>query len=302
MIRSDYRVIRRKKVNLLKINKLGSRHCGILVKPGGRAIFACLWLRKGTNSCRLYEEEQEQWRFSERKRSMKVAFDGFSPGALTFLGQLKRHNRRPWFLKNKETYEQRVKTPMTQLVQAINAELRHFAPEMVTEPKRAIYRIYRDIRFSPDKSPYKTHVAALFAPTALAKHACAGYYFHFSPEELLVAGGVYMPGPRELLAIRNHIAENSKELRGIAANGQFKKLFCGLEGDQLSRVPKGFASDHPAVDLLRYKQFLVATTHPPDLVLRKELLPTLVQAFKAMTPLVRFLNAPLKPGKRELLL
>jgi uncharacterized protein (TIGR02453 family) len=233
---------------------------------------------------------------------MKAAFDGFSSEALRFLGQLKRNNRRPWFVKNKETYEQHVKAPMTQLVQAINAELRHFAPEMVTEPKRAIYRIYRDVRFSADKSPYKTHVAALLAPRSLGKHACAGYYFHFSPEELLLAGGVYMPGPKELLAIRNHLAENSKVLRRIITNGQFKKLFGGLEGDQLSRVPKGFASDHPAADLLRYKQFLVAATHPPDLALRGELLPTLIQAFKAMTPLVRFLNAPLKPEKREIFL
>jgi uncharacterized protein (TIGR02453 family) len=233
---------------------------------------------------------------------MRAAFDGFSSEALRFLGQLKRNNRRPWFVKNKETYEQHVKTPMTQLVQAINTELRHFAPEMVTEPKRAIYRIYRDVRFSADKSPYKTHVAALFGPRGLGKHACAGYYFHFSPEELLLAGGVYMPGPKELLAIRNHLAENSKMLRRIITNGQFKKLFGGLEGDQLSRVPKGFASDHPAADLLRYKQFLVAATYPPDLALRGELLPTLILAFKAMTPLVRFLNAPLKPEKREIFL
>ena len=169
---------------------------------------------------------------------MRSAFDGFSPEALRFLAQLKRNNRRPWFLKNKETYEQQIKAPMIQLVQALNTELQSFAPEMVTEPKRAIYRIYRDIRFSKDKSPYKTHISALFAPRGSGKHACAGFYFHFSPEELLVAGGVYMPGPKELLAIRGHIAENSEVLRRMIANRQFKRLFGQLEGEALRECRK----------------------------------------------------------------
>ena len=98
---------------------------------------------------------------------MKASFPGFSPEALKFFVQLKRHNNRPWFLKNKETYEREIKEPMVSLVLEINSQLRNLAPELVTEPKRAIYRIYRDVRFSADKSPYKTHTAALFAPRGL---------------------------------------------------------------------------------------------------------------------------------------
>ncbi len=233
--------------------------------------------------------------------TMKTDFPGFSPEALKFFVQLKRHNNRPWFLKNKETYERQIKEPMLSLVLEINSELRGLAPELVTEPKRAIYRIYRDVRFSADKSPYKTHTAALFAPRGLGKHACSGLYFHFSPDELLVAGGVYMPGPKELLAIRNHIAANPKALRIILAHRQFAKLFGRLEGDQLARVPKGFAPEHPAADLLRYKQFLAWIKHPPELALSQELLPTLVQTFDTLMPLVRFLNAPLKPVKKEMI-
>ena len=233
---------------------------------------------------------------------MKPAFEGFSTEGLNFLRQLKRNNRRPWFLRNKGTYEQQIKAPMVAVVQALNAELQPFAAEMVTEPKRAIYRIYRDVRFSKNKAPYETQIAALFSPRGFPKHACAGFYFHFSPEELLVAGGVYMPGPKELLAIRNHIAENSKNLRSILANRNFKAMFTGLEGDQLSRVPKGFAADHPAADLLRYKQLLVSVTEPPDVVLSKEFVPMLVRTFRTMLPLLRFLNAPIKPEKKELLL
>ena len=231
---------------------------------------------------------------------MKTDFPGFSPAALRFFIQLKRHNNRPWFLKNKETYEREIKEPMLSLVLALNSELRNFAPELVTEPKRAIYRIYRDVRFSADKSPYKTHTAALFAPRGLGKHACAGLYFHFAPDELLLAGGVYMPGPKELLAIRNHIAANTTAFRKILAHRQIAALG-GLQGDQLVRVPKGFAPVHPAADLLRYKQFLVWVKHPPEMALNKDLLPLLEQTFRTLLPMVRFLNAPLKPGKKEMM-
>ena len=231
---------------------------------------------------------------------MKTSFAGFSPEALRFFGQLKRHNERAWFLKNKETYERELKEPMVSLVLALNAELRSLAPELVTEPRRAIYRIYRDVRFSADKSPYKTHTAALFAPRGLGKHACAGLYFHVAPDELLLAGGVYMPGPKELLAIRNHIAANQTAFRKILAHRQMASLG-GLQGDQLVRVPKGFAPSHAAADLLRYKQFLVWVNHPPELALGTDLLPLLIQTFRTLLPLVRFLNAPLKPGKKDMM-
>ncbi|MBM3802221.1 MAG: DUF2461 domain-containing protein [Acidimicrobiia bacterium] len=231
---------------------------------------------------------------------MSTSFSGFSPEALKFLSQLKRQNNRPWFLKNKETYEREIKGPTVSLVQAVNAEFRSWAPELVTEPKRAIYRIYRDVRFSPDKSPYKTHTAALFAPRGLEKHACAGFYFHLAPNELLIAAGAYMPGPKELLAIRNHIASNSAALRKILANPQLMALG-GLQGDRLMRVPKGFSPDHPTADLIRYKQFLVWVQHAPEKAIGGELLPLLLHTFRTMLPLVRFLNAPLKPAKKEIM-
>ena len=231
---------------------------------------------------------------------MKTSFPGFSREAQKFFVQLKRHNKRPWFLGNKETYDREIKEPMVSLVLALNAELRSLAPELITEPKRAIYRIYRDVRFSVDKSPYKTHTAALFAPRGIGKHACAGLYFHVAADELLLAGGVYMPGPKELFAIRNHIAANPTALRKILAHRQIASLG-GLQGDQLMRVPKGFAPDHPAADLLRYKQFLVWVNHPPELALGTDLLPLLIQTFRTLLPLVRFLNAPLKPVKKEIM-
>lgn len=236
----------------------------------------------------------------------KSPFPGFSPQALTFLRALKRNNHREWFLANKETYEQQVKVPMTALVLAVGQELQQFAPELWTDPAKAIYRIYRDVRFSPDKTPYKTHVAALFGVQGMPKHSCAGLYFHIAPEGVEVAGGVYMPGPPQLLAIRHHIAEHHQEFRQILADKTLKRLFGSLWGEQLTRVPKGFPADHPAADLLRYKQWLVDVLHPARLALEPKLYTTLVECFRAMMPLVRFLNTPLLgvrdqgPGIREL--
>ena len=225
-------------------------------------------------------------------------FPGFPPPGLTFLRALRRNNNREWFLARKEEYERNVREPMTALVLALGEELRQLAPELWTDPARAIYRIYRDMRFSPDKTPYKTHIAALFSVEGLPKHACGSLYFQISPESVEIAGGVYMPGPAELLAIRNHIAANHAELRKILADRKFKTLFGGLWGQQLTRVPKGFAADHPAEDLLRYKQWLVDVEHPAKLALEPKLYLVLMEAFRAMIPLVRFLNTPLG-GNRE---
>jgi uncharacterized protein (TIGR02453 family) len=226
---------------------------------------------------------------------MAGGFPGFPPEALRFLSQLRRNNNREWFLAHKNIYEQKVKGPMVELVQALGGAIQAFAPEMVVDPKRAIYRIHRDTRFSPDKTPYKTHIAALFTPRGIPKHAGAALYLHIAPEEVLIGGGVYMPGTEELRAIRRHIADHSEELRRILKRRDFKKWFGGLEGDQLVRAPKDFPPDHPAVDLLRYKQFLVSVVEPGKFAESPKLFSRVLVLFASMAPFVRFLNAPLQP-------
>lgn len=229
---------------------------------------------------------------------MDTTFPGFPKETLRFLRALRRNNNRDWFLAHKDTYETSVRAPMLELVTALGGAILNFAPEMVVDPRRNVYRIYRDIRFSQDKSPYKTQIAALFWPRSLAKNACAALYFHLEPAEVLVAGGIYMPGPAEIRAIRGHIAVNWEQMRTIVSAPQFRKLFGGLEGEQLARPPRGFPLEHPAMDLLRYKQFLVSTTCPPGLGESPELFPRIVTAFAAMMPLLRFLNAPLERSAR----
>jgi uncharacterized protein (TIGR02453 family) len=227
---------------------------------------------------------------------MTATFPGFPPEALVFFRRLKRNNHRDWFLKNKPVYEEKVKAPMVELVLALGREMKKFAPEMQADPTRAIYRIYRDVRFSPDKTPYKTHIAAVFTPRGMVKHDCAGLYFHVSPTEVEIAGGVYLPQRETLLAIRHNIAAGHRKLRAILEAPEFRRLFGEPWGEKLSRVPKGFPADHPAADLLCYKQLLADVAHPPELAESPRLRPTLVECFRAMMPLVRFLNEPLKAG------
>ena len=227
---------------------------------------------------------------------MTDGFPGFPPATLKFLRQLRKNNNREWFQANKATFENQVKTPMHELVLAMGGPILSLVPQMAVDPKRAIYRIYRDTRFSPDKTPYKTHLSAIFAPRGVPKHAGAGFYFEITPERILVAGGVYMPGKEELLAIRRHIAAHPQELRKIINAREFKRNFGEVEGEKLVRAPKDFPADHPAIDLLRYRQFLVSATEPAKLAESRKLYSRLLFHFAIMSPLVKFLNAPLTTG------
>lgn len=218
-------------------------------------------------------------------------FPGFSPQAIKFLKDLKRHNDREWFQPRKEIFETQLKAPMVELVEAVNRELLAFAPDHVTDPKKAIYRIYRDTRFSADKTPYKTHIGAIFPPHELGKQSAAGFYFHVSAKSVGVAAGSYMPGPDELRAIRGWLSENHASFRKAAKLPP--KLWGKLQGSELTRLPKGFAPGHPADDLLRMKQWLYFVELDLKLATTPKLLPELIKRFKSVAPVVRMLNAPL---------
>src|SRR5438093_13399579 len=179
------------------------------------------------------------------------AFSAFQDQGLQFLHSLKRNNNREWFQSHKSIYEQYVKQPMTELIAALAQEFQKFAPEMLASPKVSAYRIYRDTRFTKDKSPYKTHVAAVFPRSGLGKHEGAGFYLHISPEELLIGGGLYMPFPEDLNAVRNHIAENPDTFFSIVEQRSFLRIFGSVEGERLQRVPPGFTVDHMAADYLK---------------------------------------------------
>jgi uncharacterized protein (TIGR02453 family) len=220
----------------------------------------------------------------------------FPPEALTFLRSLKRNNRRDWFLAHRDDYDTCVRGPMLEIVQRLADDMRAFAPEIVCDPKTAVYRIYRDVRFSPNKAPYKTHVAASFPTRGLPKHEGAGLYFHVSPTEVWVGGGMYAPQTAQLQAVREHIAQHVRRLRAIVESPGFRKTVGTLDGERLQRVPRGFAADHPAAEFLKYRQFLAGCELPPRLATSPKFYGTILNVFRQVTPLARFLNDPLLNG------
>ena len=232
---------------------------------------------------------------------MKSPFPGFSAEALQFFRGLARNNNREWFQPRKPVFEEQVKKPMYELVGALNTAMQRFAPDYVTDPAKAVYRFYRDTRFSKDKTPYKDHIAASFRHRGLGgEGGGAGFYFAVSHKDIGVGGGVYMPAPETLLAIRTHLAEFHHEFEKLLKGRAVKRLLGELQGEQLSRVPKGFCSQHPAADLLRRKQFLLYTELEPQIATTPELYEAIVSRFKAMTPFIEFLNAPLAAKGRKI--
>jgi len=216
----------------------------------------------------------------------------FPADALTFLRGLARNNDREWFNARKEVFETKLKGPMIALIEEINAELMDFAPEHVTDPKKAFYRIYRDTRFSPDKTPYKTHIAAIFPRKGLEKHAAAGFYFQLSPKGVGIAAGMYAPGPDELRAVRTFLAENHAKFR-VAAKAP-EKLFGKLQGESVTRMPKGFDTESPAADLLKMKQWMFWRELDVPLATSPKLKAELVKRFRAAAPVVDMLNSGIK--------
>jgi uncharacterized protein (TIGR02453 family) len=219
-------------------------------------------------------------------------FPGFSPEAITFLRGLERNNKREWFQPRKHIYEEYVRQPLEQLVNAINSEFVEFSPRHVTPVKKAVFRIYRDTRFSSDKRPYKTHIAATFFLQNLGKAAGPCFYFHFTPKELLVFAGVWMPEREELLAIRNLLAERHQEVRQLLRGNAVRKLMGELKGERLSRVPKGFDKDHSAGDLIRGKQWYMESTLDGAVITSPRMLSEIVARFRAAAPFIEFLSQP----------
>ena len=217
----------------------------------------------------------------------------FDARALSFLRALKRNNDREWFKARKEQYDELLRAPMLAIIERLAVDFQSFAPDLVASPKVSMYRIYRDTRFSEDKSPLKTHVAAMFPSRRLAKHQGAGLYFHLAVDGVWVGGGMYAPDTSQLQAERDHIATNIKRFRAIVESPRFRRSVGQLEGEQLQRVPRGYPKDHEAADYLRYRQFLGGKEFPARFATAPGFYKGIVGVFREVAPLVRFLNEPL---------
>jgi len=218
---------------------------------------------------------------------------GFQPRALSFLRALKRNNDREWFKARKEQYDELLRAPMLAIIEQLALDFQSFAPDLIASPNVSMYRIYRDTRFSEDKSPLKTHVAAMFPCRGLARHEGAGLYFHVALDGVWVGGGMYAPDTSHLQAERDHIATNIKRFRAIVESPRFRRAFGKLEGEQLQRVPRGYPKEHEAADYLRHRQFLAGTEYPARFACSPGFYKGVVGVFREAAPLVRFLNEPL---------
>ena len=237
------------------------------------------------------------------------SFTSFRPAAMTFLRGLKRNNRKEWFEAHRADYERELKLPLLALIEDVDVRLAGFAPEIVGSPKRSMFRIYRDVRFSKDKSPYKTHAACWFyhrdagsGVGSEAAHGGAGFYLHIAPEGTFCGGGIWMPPRPALNRIRQSIADDHEGFEDIVLSPAFKKRFGELDKEQrLTRLPRGFAPEHPAGDWLRYQSFTAGRPLSREEIHSPKLPATLAKTFEAMTPFVRWLNTAsgLKPSTQR---
>jgi uncharacterized protein (TIGR02453 family) len=222
----------------------------------------------------------------------------FSRKTVSFLRSLRTHNDREWFRARRAQYDQHVRGPMIVLVERLAQDFRTLAPELIASPKQSLFRVYRDTRFSSNKKPLKTHAAAVFRTRDLPKPQGAGLYFEIAPGWVWIGGGMWRPEPPELIRIREQIADTWPEIHSITRSASFRRRFEELSGDAMTRVPRGYKADHPAARYLKHRQFYGGAEFPAALAHSPEFYPTLIATFKALMPLVRFLNEPLVGSQR----
>jgi uncharacterized protein (TIGR02453 family) len=215
------------------------------------------------------------------------------PQTISFLTALKKNNKKEWFDKNRPAYEA-AKADFQAFLTELIVELAKFdKPVAGLDPKKCMFRINRDVRFSKDKSPYKTNLGASISPGG-RKSDIPGYYIHIEPGSAFLAGGVWMPEPDKLNAIRQEIDYNFKEFQKVVNDKNFKKHFGKLsEDEKLVNPPKGFEKDNPALEFLKLKSFVAYEELGSKDVLSKSFLKQCVQSFKAMHKLNLFLRRAL---------
>jgi uncharacterized protein (TIGR02453 family) len=226
------------------------------------------------------------------------------PEALAFLRNLKCHNDRAWFTPRKAVFEAELKEPMLAIIRKVTEAMSAFAPSFQRPAEKCLFRIYRDTRFSTDKKPYKTHVAAWWSHEGLEKTSGAGYYVHIDAKEVIIAAGAWMPEKEQLAAIRHWLLEHHAEFRRVLRTAAIRKFFGEFEGNALTRPPKGFPCEHPAMDLIRCRQWGLSTSLPASEALKPGFAAVIARHFRLAAPVVEALNTPivatLTPRKKVL--
>jgi len=229
---------------------------------------------------------------------MRGRYPHFPPEAHKFLAALARNNRREWFQPRKQIFLDHLRAPMLALVSALLDDMADYAPQFLRPPEKCIMRIYRDTRFSSDKTPYKRNIAAWFACGGLEKTSGAGFYLHLTKDELVIAAGCYMPDRDQLHKIRLALLDRHAEFRRMLNAPALKRNFTRFEGLELTRAPQGFPPDHPGMDLIRCRQWGVGATLPASVALTPALFKEVSRRFRLAAPLIHLLNAPLLAEQR----
>jgi uncharacterized protein (TIGR02453 family) len=236
-----------------------------------------------------------------------MTYVGFTPKAFTFLRGLTRQNNKPWFEDHREAYEQELRAPLVALVEEMDARLAEVVPEMIGDRRRSVFRIHRDVRFSNDKRPYKTNAACWFfhrdaqrargeraGETTSAVHGGAGLYFQLAPKDCWVGGGLWMPPRPALTKIRDALVEDLDGFLAIVEAPAFRKRFGELDAEAvLKRAPRGYVAEEPLATWLRYQSFTAGRKLADDETLGAGLADRLEADFRALVPLIRWLNRAL---------
>lgn len=214
-----------------------------------------------------------------------------SKNTFKFLKALKANNNRDWFNANKADY-QKSKTEFESFIDGLIPEIAKFDKGIAgLEGKKCVFRIYRDTRFSKDKSPYKTNLGGhMLAGGRKNEHSSAGYYIHLEPGNSFLAGGAYLPPGPWIKAIRQEIDYNAKEFKAILNHKDFKEYFGEMEGERLKTAPRDYPKDHPEIELLKYKSFLAVHRMDDAMVASDQFHDHAVKVFQALHPFGSFLN------------
>jgi uncharacterized protein (TIGR02453 family) len=221
------------------------------------------------------------------------AFTGFPSDMFRFMAELKRNNDRDWFNENKSRYKSSVLAPMSSFIAAMDTKLAKVSDCFVADPRPnggSMFRIYRDVRFSKDKSPYKEHIACHFRHMAGKDAHAPGFYMHFEEGDVFFGGGIWHPPTPELTRIRERISDEPEQWKRATRSVSFRRRFGEISGESLKRPPKGFDADAPMIDDLKRKSFFAVQHVTPARAKAKTFTKDVQSAFVALVPMMRFLT------------
>lgn len=218
----------------------------------------------------------------------------FTNSYLSFFKDLSQNNNTDWFNLNKKTYEKEGKKPFETFIEKMITEIHQITPEIMIDPKDAIFRINKDIRFSADKSPYKTEMSAVISKSGKKSNPCPGLYINLGPEKAVIAAGLKMLEKEQLKELRYHIADNSEQFESIIQNKAFKSAFGLIQGDCIKRLPEEFKEAAETQPLLYNTSFLAIAELPSSEIIKPDFSEEVIKLYKLTLPFATFLKEPLK--------